>query len=131
MALLVQQFEDHSSTIADIAWHPVVPRLFATSSYGGARLWNLKQTSHKRYLEWKGSLLNIAYSPNGKVLAAGCQDGAARIWLFTSGHDLFMDGYPTKVQRTLVGFLIQTYLATGGGAGDIIIWDFSGKGTCA
>lgn len=123
---LVQQFEDHNSTIADIAWHPVVPELFATSSYGGARLWNLKQTSHKRYLEWKGSLLNIAYSPNGKVLAAGCQDGAAHIWLLPSGDDLFMDGYPTKV-RELSWDSSSRYLATGGGA-DIIIWDFSGKG---
>ena len=124
--VLIQQFEEHKSTIADLAWHPVVPELFATSSYGGARLWNLKQASFKRFLEWKGSLLNIAYSPNGKVLAAGCQDGAAHIWLLPSGDDLLMNGYPTKV-RELSWDSTSRYLATGGGS-EVIVWDFSGKG---
>jgi WD40 repeat protein len=123
---LIQQFEEHKSTIADVAWHPVVPELFATSSYGGARLWNLKQVSFKRFLEWKGSLWNIAYSPNGNVLAAGCQDGAAHIWLLPSGDDLFMNGYPTKV-RELSWDSTSRYLATGGGS-EVIVWDFSGKG---
>jgi WD40 repeat protein len=123
---LVQQFEEHKSTIADIAWHPVASELFATSSYGGARLWNVKQDSSKRFLDWKGSLLNIAYSPNGKVLAAGCQDGAAHIWLLPSGDDLFMNGYPTKV-RELAWDSASRYLATGGGA-EVVVWDFSGKG---
>jgi WD40 repeat protein len=123
---LIQQFEDHKNTIADIAWNPVVPELFATSSYGGTRLWNVKQVTFKRFFDWKGSLLNIAYSPNGKVLAAGCQDGAAHIWLLPSGDDLFMNGYPTKV-RELSWDSSSRYLATGGGP-EVIIWDFSGKG---
>lgn len=123
---LIRQFDDHKSTIADVSWNPVAPDLFATSSYNGARLWNLKQTTHKRFFEWKGSLLNIAYSPNGKVLAAGCQDGAAHIWLLPSGEDLFMNGYPTKV-RELSWDSSSRYLATGGGA-EVIVWDFSGKG---
>lgn len=123
---LVRQFVDHESTIADVAWNPAAPDLFATSSYNGARLWNLKQTSHKRFLEWKGSLLNLAYSPNGKVLAAGCQDGAAHVWLLPGGKDLFMDGYPTKV-RELAWDSSSRYLATGGGP-EVIVWDFSGKG---
>ncbi|MBC7997384.1 MAG: WD40 repeat domain-containing protein [Leptolyngbya sp.] len=123
---LVQNFTDHKSTIADVAWHPVVPDLFATSSYGGARLWTISKHQHKRFLDWKGSLLNISYSPNGKVLAAGCQDGAAHIWLLPSGEDLFMNGYPTKV-RELSWDSSSRYLATGGGA-EIIVWDFAGKG---
>lgn len=123
---LIQEFEDHKSTIADVVWNPSAPDLFATSSYNGVRLWNLTQSRHKRFLEWKGSLLNIAYSPNGKVLAAGCQDGAAHIWLLPGGEDLFMNGYPTKV-RELSWDSSSRYLATGGGS-EVIVWDFSGKG---
>lgn len=123
---LIRQFEDHKSTIADLSWNPAAPDLFATSSYNGVRLWNLNQQNHKRHLEWKGSLLNIAYSPNAKILAAGCQDGAAHIWLLPSGEDLFMNGYPTKV-RELSFDATSRYLATGGGP-DVIVWDFSGKG---
>lgn len=123
---LIRQFEDHKSTIADVSWNPVASDLFATSSYNGACLWNLKQTSRMRFFEWKGSLLNIAYSPNGKILAAGCQDGAVHIWLLPGGEDLFMNGYPTKV-RELSWDSSSRYLATGGGA-EVIVWDFSGKG---
>jgi WD40 repeat protein len=123
---LIQEFAKHKSTIADVTWNPAAPDLFATSSYGGVRLWNLKHPSPKRLLEWKGSILNITYSPNGKVLAAGCQDGAAHVWLLPSAQDLFMNGYPTKV-RELSWDAGSRFLATGGGP-EVIIWDFSGKG---
>lgn len=123
---LIQEFEDHKSTIADVSWNPAAPDLFATSSYNGVRLWNMNQTNHKRHLEWKGSLLNIAYSPNAKIIATGCQDQAAHVWLLPSGEDLFMNGYPTKV-RELSWDSTSRFLATGGGP-DVIVWDFSGKG---
>lgn len=122
----IQQFEAHTSTIADAAWNPAAPDLFATSSYNGIRLWNINQSKYKRFLEWKGSLLNVAYSPNAKLLAAGCQDGAAHVWLLPGGKDLFMNGYPTKV-RELSWDSSSRYLATGGGL-EVVVWDFSGKG---
>jgi WD40 repeat protein len=123
---LIRKFEDHKSTIYDLAWNPAAPDLFATSSYNGIRLWSKDQTNHKRFLAWKGSLLNIAYSPNAKVLAAGCQDGAAHIWLLPSADELFMNGYQTKV-RELSWDSSSRYLATGG-SDQITVWDFSGKG---
>lgn len=123
---LIQEFEKHKNTIADLSWNPAAPDLFATSSYGGVRLWNIRTSAPKRHLEWKGSLLNMAYCPTGKVLAAGCQDGAAHIWLLPSAQDLSMNGYPTKV-RELSWDASSRYLATGGGF-EVIVWDFSGKG---
>ncbi len=123
---LIKEFAKHPSTIADVAWNQAAPDHFATSSYNGPRLWNIKDSNYKRFFEWKGSLLNILYSPNGKVLAAGCQDGAAHIWLLPSGEDLYMNGYPTKV-RELSFDSSSRYLATGGGT-EVIVWDFAGKG---
>lgn len=123
---LMQRFSKHPATIADVMWNPAAFDFFATSTYSGVRLWNLKDSEAKRFLEWKGSLLNIAYSPNGKILAAGCQDGAAHVWLLPSGNDLFMNGYPTKV-RELSWDKTSRYLATGGGT-EVIVWNFAGKG---
>jgi WD40 repeat protein len=121
-----KEFARHSSTIAGIAWNPAMPNLFATSSYGGLRLWADSEAKPKRFFEWKGSVLDIAYSPNGKTVAGGCQDGAAHIWLLPSGDDLFMNGYATKV-RELAWDSTSRYLATGGSE-VVVIWDFSGKG---
>jgi WD40 repeat protein len=123
---LEREFVKHGSTVAGIAWNPAMPNLFATSSYGGLKLWSEKEVKPKRFFEWKGSVLDIAYAPNGKTVAGGCQDGAAHIWLLPSGDDLFMNGYATKV-RELAWDSTSRYLATGGSE-VVVVWDFSGKG---
>lgn len=123
---LIQQFDDHNSTISDIIWHPQLPGTFASSCYGGVRTWGESDGSPKRCFDWKGSLMNIAYSPNGKVIAAGCLDGAVQVWMLPSGDALFMNGYQTKV-RELSWDCSSRYLASGGGE-QVIVWDFSGRG---
>lgn len=89
--------------------HRVEPPRFATRRYARA-----------------GACLTAAPSPNGKVLAAGTQDGSVHFWYLTTGRDSQMRGYDGKVQLT-VWSSNGRYLATGAGA-DIVVWDFGGKG---
>ncbi len=123
---LVEEFEPHDSTISGVQWNPAATDIFATSCYGGVRLWRLGTNTPKRKLQWKGSLLNLEYAPNGKVIACGCQDGAVHFWVLPNGDDLEMSGYPTKI-RELAWDHKSRFLATGGGE-DVVVWDFSGKG---
>lgn len=123
---LIQDFVEQKSTISDLVWHPQIPDMFATSGYSQATIWHVGQDSPRRTLAWKGSILKIDYSPNGKVLAAGCQDSSAHVWLLPGGSDLRMDGYATKVKE-LTWDSDSTFLASGGGP-QAVIWDFSGKG---
>ena len=123
---LMDEFEPHESTISGIQWNPAAVDIFASACYGVVRFWRIGHKQPRRKLKWKGSLLNVEYAPNGKVIACGCQDGAVHFWLLPNGDDLEMSGYPTKV-RELAWHHDSRFLATGGGA-EVIVWDFSGKG---
>jgi len=124
--LTVEEFPNHDSTVTGIQWVPGRKDSFATACYGGVRFWQIGNTEPKRHLKWKGSLLNLYFSPGGKVVACGCQDGAVHFWTLPNGVDLEMSGYPTKV-RELAWDYQGRFLATGG-SGQPTIWDFSGKG---
>ncbi|MEN9722875.1 MAG: hypothetical protein RJB38_861 [Pseudomonadota bacterium] len=122
---LIQAFKPLSSSISGMKWRGSQERI-ATASYGGIHLWDVGLAAPKRHFEWKGSLISLEISPTGKWIAAGCQDQSVHIWKATSGEDLEMSGYPTKV-RAICWSPDARFLVTGGGA-DITIWDFSGKG---
>ncbi len=122
---LVHQCPDHQSTISGIQWKPRVKQL-ASIAYGGVTLWDPQQSEAVRRLEWVGSSLVIAWSPDGKYIATGDQDSTVHFWIMSTGDDLQMSGYPTKV-RELSWDATSRYLATGGGQ-EVSVWDCSGRG---
>ena len=40
----------------------------------------------------------IPWSPDGKYIATGDQDSTVHFWIMSTGDDLQMSGYPTKVR---------------------------------
>jgi WD40 repeat protein len=124
---LLHQYPDHPSTITDAKWLPASnSSLLASAAYGQLALWDAKSGKAVKTFEWKGSILAIAVSPNGRFLATGNQDCTVHFWFAESGEDLQMSGYPTKV-RELAWDFTSRYLATGGGD-RITVWDCAGKG---
>jgi WD40 repeat protein len=121
----IQEYGDHPSTVADIQWKPGTLEL-ATASYGQIALFHPDQAEPVRALNWKGSQLVLAWSPDGKHLATGDQDSTVHFWIMETGEDLMMSGYPVKV-RELSWDYTSRFLATGGGALPCV-WDVSGKG---
>lgn len=83
------------------------------------------KTELRRY-PWPAACLTVAFSPNGKHLATGTQDGSVHFWYLASGKDSQMRGYPGKVD--CMGWSGDSrHLATA--AHDmVVVWDFSGKG---
>ena len=122
---IVREYPDHQSTISDIQWKPH-KRQLASIAYGGVTLWDPQQSEAVRRLEWKGSSLVIEWSPDGKHIATGDQDSTVHFWIMSTGIDLQMSGYPTKV-RELSWDAASQYLATGGGH-EVTVWDCSGRG---
>ncbi|MDX2033783.1 MAG: WD40 repeat domain-containing protein [Blastocatellia bacterium] len=117
---VVREYEDHASTIASIAWKPAT-QFLSTASYSRLAIYTPAQEKPHRQFEWKGSILVLAWSPNGKYVATGDQDSTVHFWFDKTGKDLQMWGYPTKV-RELSWDATSRYLATGGGV-DVTIWD--------
>ncbi len=122
---LVREYPDHQSTIAGVQWKPR-ERQLASIAYGGVMLWDPEQSDAIRRLEWKGSSLEIVWSPDGKYIATGDQDSTVHFWIMSIGEDLQMFGYPTKV-REISWDATSRYLATGGSQ-DVTVWDCSGQG---
>jgi WD40 repeat protein len=110
---------------ADIRWRPRSHEL-ASAAYGQLAFWKPNKPEPSRVFEWKGSMLALAWSPEGRYLATGDQDSTVHFWIVKTGEDLMMYGYPTKV-RDLSWDSVGRYLATAGGP-HVTVWDCSGKG---
>lgn len=117
---LVHAYPDHPSTIAALQWKPHT-RCLTSAAYGRVALWEIGNDIPLQEWQWKGSILTLAWSPNGEFIATGEQDATVHFWFARTGRDLQMSGYPTKVQ-TLSWSADSHWLATGG-AVDITVWD--------
>lgn len=115
------------STVTDIAWSPNGERLAAVA-YGGLAWYDPSGPAEELtdVFEWKGSLLGLAMSPNGRWACAGSQDSTVHLWSVPSGDELSMSGYPAKIER-LVFSPEGQWLAVGC-LGGLTVWDFSGRG---
>ena len=122
---LLLEYPDHPSTISDIRWQPG-ELFFTTAAYGRLSTFRCDNPLPVKEFAWKGSILRVAWSPDGNHVATGNQDATVHFWYRKTGKDLEMSGYPTKV-RELAWDSGGRFLATGGSP-IVTIWDCSGKG---
>jgi WD40 repeat protein len=113
----------HGSTISALCW---MGRRLVTACYGGVQLLEFGKPGTPHFLEYTGSILALAPSPDGKWLASGNQDGSLRIWKVDCAAEFAMSGYPTKVKALVFSGDGSTLVAAGGA--EVTLWDFSGAG---
>ncbi len=95
---LFETAKSPGGAVLAVAWSPN-DRTFATAGLGGAvDLWNGRNGSFVRsYGGLKGKpCSSIAVSPDGGVLAAGCDDFSVHLWNVASGR---ADGPPLKLRN--------------------------------
>jgi WD40 repeat protein len=122
---LQREYPDHPSTIADVVWKPGSEEV-TTASYGTVQIFATDREAPLQKFSWKGSMLKLAWSPDGKALATGNQDSTVHFWFVATGKDLHMWGYPAKI-RELAWDAKSRFLATGGSS-TVVVWDCSGRG---
>ena len=121
----VQRVE-HASSIAALAWDKP-GRDLAAAINGGVTVHRVEPPRFTaREYKWPAAALTAAFSPNGRVLASGMQDGSVHFWYLATGRNAQMRGYAGRVQLTAWS-ANSRYLATSAGA-EIVVWDFGGKG---
>ncbi|MCY4222470.1 MAG: PQQ-binding-like beta-propeller repeat protein [Thiotrichales bacterium] len=115
---------DHPSTVSAIAWSGAGE--LATACYGRVTFFDASTGERRQKLEWKGSLVSMALSPDGDVVACGSQDNSVHFWRRSTEEDSMMSGYTGK-PSALTFDHTGTLLATGGGE-DVTVWSFQGDG---
>jgi WD40 repeat protein len=113
------------STVRGLAFAPKGYRL-AISHYNGATLWFPNTDAKPESLEWKGSHLDVTWSPDARFVVTSMQENALHGWRLQPdrGH-MRMSGYPAKT-RSLAWSHDGQWLATSG-AEAAIVWPFNSK----
>lgn len=124
---VVRTYDGHPSTVTSLVWDAKGRRV-AAAFYGGVRWYEpgRGQPGPVDRLEWKGSILTLAASGDGRWLAAGNQDRSVQLWRLGKDRHLEMPGYPAKIDQ-LAFDPTSRYLAVGS-VGFITVWDCAGQG---
>ena len=122
----MRAFSPQISTIASMGWKPGPADVLASCGYNGLYFWSNDRSEPIQVFPWKGSMLTLVWSPDGKYIATGNQDSTIQFWNMATGKELRMWGYPSKI-TTLSWDCKSRYLASGGSATPVV-WDCSGTG---
>ena len=114
-----------SGVIAGLAWRARTSEL-ASVGNGGAHVHRIEPDLGSREYPWQGACLTASWSPDGRVLAAGMQDGSVHFWNMGAGTQSQMRGYGAKV--ALTSWSANSRLLATAADQQIIIWDFSRRG---
>ena len=112
------------TTARGLAFAPKGYRL-ALAFYGGAALWFPNTEAGPDMFEWKGSHLDVTFSPDGRFLVTTMQENALHGWRIADKTHMRMSGYPAKV-RSMSWSSDGFWLATSG-ADSCVIWPFKDK----
>lgn len=123
---LQHRFDAHAGAIAALAWDRP-GRDLAAATNGALVIHRIEAPQPvTRQYKWPASCQTASFSPNGRVIASGMQDGALHFWYLSSGKDSQMRGYPGKVHLT--GWSGDSRWLASNAGNEIVCWDFSGKG---
>jgi WD40 repeat protein len=113
------------STVRGLAFAPKGYRL-AMAHYNGATLWFPNVQGTPEVLDWKGSHIDVTWSPDGRFVVTSMQENALHGWRLQpdKGH-MRMSGYPAKT-RSLSWSHDGQWLGTSG-AEAAIVWPFNSK----
>lgn len=118
-------YAPQGGTVADLQWSKNGQR-FLSAAHGGVWLFSVEAEQPEKKFDWKGSPICLAWSPDSQFIATGEQDATVHLYIVSTGEDLRMTGYESKV-RALAWDPSGRALATSGGSA-ITVWDCSGDG---
>jgi WD40 repeat protein len=125
---LRHQLGDHPGSIAAIGWRPKSHELAAAGN-NGMRIHRLEPSLQSRDFTARGACLTAAWHPEGRVLAAGMQDGSIYLWNVVSGTQSDIQGLGSRVFATDWSGNGRYLAAAAGGA--LVGWDSQNKSSQA
>ncbi|MEJ0078655.1 MAG: WD40 repeat domain-containing protein [Alphaproteobacteria bacterium] len=112
------------SSAGGLAFSPKGLRV-AIAHYGGVTLWFPNAVAAPETFAWKGSHLDVTFSPDGRFLVTAMQEPMLHGWRLADAKDMRMSGYSAKV-RSCAWTAGGKWLATSGSE-QLIMWPFQSK----
>jgi hypothetical protein len=95
-------------------------------------LWDVATGKERTVLAGhRGVVLSMAFTPDGKTLAAGASDGMIKLWEVVTGKERASWKAHTELIRSLALRADARILASGGDDGRLRIWDLTTGKECA
>jgi WD40 repeat protein len=123
-----------AGAISALAWHPRAGEL-ASAGNGGVLLHPIDLKGSTRALEaaapaprvlaLRAACVCIAFHPEGRLLAAGLQEGSVQLWNLATGSESRLDALGARV-LAIEWSANGRYLA-GAAGNELVLWDFSGR----
>jgi WD40 repeat protein len=115
---------DLPSSAGGVTFSPKGLRV-AIAHYGGVTLWFPNAVAAPETFAWKGSHLDVMFSPDGRFLVTSMQEAMLHGWRLADAKDMRMSGYSAKV-RSCAWTADGKWLATSGSE-QLILWPFGAK----
>src|SRR2546423_9155367 len=115
---------DLPSSAGGLAFSPKGLRV-AVAHYSGVTLWFPDAQANPETFAWKGSHLDVMFSPDGRFLVTAMQEATLHGWRLADAKDMRMSGYSAKV-RSFAWTAGGKWLATSGSE-QLILWPFGAK----
>src|SRR5262245_60965489 len=112
------------SSVGGLSFAPRGFRL-AVAHYNGVTLWFPNANAAPERFEWKGSHLDVTFSPEGRFLVTAMQEPTLHGWRLADRKDMRMAGYAAKVRST-AWTAGGKWLATSGSE-QVVLWPFQAK----
>jgi WD40 repeat protein len=119
------RFADHAGVIAAIAWRPKSSEIAAVGN-GGLQLHRLGPAPQSRALPLRGAALTASWNADGRMLAAGLQDGSVHVWNIAASTEADLPGAGGRI--IAAGWSGSgRHLAAAAGDG-LLIWELAKGG---
>jgi WD40 repeat protein len=123
---VLRVFEDIGRGASLLAWRG---RMNEIAAAGQTHAWLCEIATGKvTQIDLEGGPVTLTFSPDGRILVAGLQDGVVSFRYVATGKKSRMSGYDGKVTHTAWSANSRYLASAASGASTVIIWDFGGKG---